>query len=268
MIKFGQTTHFPCSAILRLSLKVIVYCFLCIGSFLPLMLYSFKTSNEPPAPPPTEDVGGGGDDSSSDYTETRIADHQNDPHYITEPILSCFIPALLGMGFFIMYGVSAHALLIYRKIFKHLKKRLRKRKKSHDLEMRTIKPKKYTPSSNQITPMSLNMEIPVVSPAPAIMITSNRRSSVMEEIVFRTNPGEYEEINLSVLRTKPKNSSDEENNLNEIVEPVEPEPAVVAGPAFSRRKTFNSSPIEEIEMEEIGLNRSRSSLPKSADDEV
>lgn len=126
MIKFGNTTHFPRSAIVRLSLKVFVYCFLCIGSFLPLLIYSFRNSHSA-----KQALAQGQqvacerimfDNLDSQYSEDDLPDSgtpspPTDTTFASNFMIPSFIPALLGLGFFAMYGVSSHAIQIYKKAY-------------------------------------------------------------------------------------------------------------------------------------------------------
>lgn len=165
MIKFGNTTHFPRSAIIRLTLKVFVYCFLCLGSFLPILIFSLRTTPQPSQGTSAKTSMGDVEKVPSvdefSYDETATAS-PIESTFSQDFMFPSFIPSLLGLGFFAMYGVSSHALQVYRKIYRKIMKKifridLDERKKASDAMEMSVK-NYATSRRNQISPSTAPLD--------------------------------------------------------------------------------------------------------------
>lgn len=114
-IKKGRTTHLTWYSIVRVSISTLVYIMVSLSSYLPALIIQ---PNDPLFPYEHNNVTLNMD-ITSPYLNTMLCDatyHDQRLGYYSSmrcPTATSFLPCVVGIGFFIMYGFGKHARRTY-----------------------------------------------------------------------------------------------------------------------------------------------------------
>ncbi len=122
-IRKGRATHLTRYSIVRVAIATFVYSIMCFSSYLPTLIFF---SSQPSYPTehtwPILNM-----DAASPYYNTIICSNRfadSRLFYfgsIRCPNVASFLPSLVGIAFFVMYGFGKHARRTYTRFFETLK---------------------------------------------------------------------------------------------------------------------------------------------------
>lgn len=104
-LAFGNATQLTLPYLLRLTTSTLVYIVVAWGSFLPLTIYSILTWNGPPA----SSIG-----REFELPDATVISGPSQGFAQSMAALLTYLPAILGIALFLMYGFGTHARASYK----------------------------------------------------------------------------------------------------------------------------------------------------------